>query len=129
MSEIKTLKANGAAIIFSSHNMSGVELLSDQLTMLKKGKVVLQGDIYGIRDSFGRTQIYVESDVPDADLSAISGVETIEKQGAGRMIHVNDAAVGHEIFTRVSQSGYVQAFVQAPPTLDEIFRKEVAENV
>ena len=129
MSEIKTLKENGAAIIFSSHNMSGVELLSDQLTMLKKGKVVLQGDIYGIRDSFGRTQIYVESDVPNSELSAISGVKTIEKQGAGRMIHVSEAAVGREIFKQVSQSGYVQAFVQAPPTLDEIFRKEVAENV
>ena len=129
MTEIKNLKANGAAIIFSSHNMSGVELLSDQLTMLKKGKVVLQGDIYGIRDGFGRTQIYVESDVSDTDLAAISGVETIEKQGAGRMIHVSDAAVGQDIFTKVTQSGYVQAFVQAPPTLDEIFRKEVAENV
>ncbi|MFZ2810196.1 MAG: ABC transporter ATP-binding protein [Lactococcus raffinolactis] len=129
MTEIKNLKANGAAIIFSSHNMSGVELLSDQLTMLKKGKVVLQGDIYGIRDRFGRTQIYVESDVSDTDLAAISGVETIEKQGAGRMIHVSDAAVGQDIFTKVTQSGYVQAFVQAPPTLDEIFRKEVAENV
>lgn len=129
MTEIKNLKANGAAIIFSSHNMSGVELLSDQLTMLKKGKVVLQGDIYGIRDRFGRTQIYVESDVSDTDLAAISGVETIEKQGAGRIIHVSDAAVGQDIFTKVTQSGYVQAFVQAPPTLDEIFRKEVAENV
>ena len=129
MTEIKNLKANGAAIIFSSNNMSGVELLSDQLTMLKKGKVVLQGDIYGIRDRFGRTQIYVESDVSDTDLAAISGVETIEKQGAGRMIHVSDAAVGQDIFTKVTQSGYVQAFVQAPPTLDEIFRKEVAENV
>ena len=129
MTEIKNLKANGAAIIFSSHNMSGVELLSDQLTMLKKGKVVLQGDIYGIRDGFGRTQIYVESDVSDTDLAAISGVETSEKQGAGRMIHVSDAAVGQDIFTKVTQSGYVQAFVQAPPTLDEIFRKEVAENV
>ena len=129
MTEIKNLKANGAAISFAGHNMGGVELLSDQLTMLKKGKVVLQGDIYGIRDGFGRTQIYVESDVSDTDLAAISGVETIEKQGAGRMIHVSDAAVGQDIFTKVTQSGYVQAFVQAPPTLDEIFRKEVAENV
>jgi ABC-type uncharacterized transport system ATPase subunit len=45
MNEIHTLKENGAAIIFSSHNMSGVELLSDNLTMLKNGKVVLQGDV------------------------------------------------------------------------------------
>ncbi|MCJ2002806.1 ABC transporter ATP-binding protein [Lactococcus carnosus] len=129
MNEIKTLKENGAAIIFSSHNMSGVELLSDNLTMLKKGKVVLQGDIYGIRNSFGRTQVYVESELADTTLSAIAGVKTIEKQGAGRLIHIADEAVGHDIFKKVSENGYVQAFVQAPPTLDEIFRKEVAEHV
>lgn len=129
MNEIKTLKDNGAAIIFSSHNMSGVELLSDNLTMLKKGKVVLQGDIYGIRNSFGRTQVYVESELADTTLSAIAGVKTIEKQGAGRLIHISDEAVGHDIFKKVSETGYVQAFVQAPPTLDEIFRKEVAEHV
>ena len=129
MNEIKTLKENGAAIIFSSHNMSGVELLSDNLTMLKKGKVVLQGDIYGIRNSFGRTQVYVESELADTALSAIAGVKTIEKQGAGRLIHIADEAVGHDIFKKVSETGYVQAFVQAPPTLDEIFRKEVAEHV
>ena len=129
MNEIKTLKDNGAAIIFSSHNMSGVELLSDNLTMLKKGKVVLQGDIYGIRNRFGRTQVYVESELSDTTLSAIAGVKTIEKQGAGRLIHIADEAVGHDIFKKVSETGYVQAFVQAPPTLDEIFRKEVAEHV
>ena len=129
MNEIKTLKENGAAIIFSSHNMSGVELLSDNLTMLKKGKVVLQGDIYGIRNSFGRTQVYVESELADTTLSAIAGVKTIEKQGAGRLIHITEEAVGHDIFKKVSETGYVQAFVQAPPTLDEIFRKEVAEHV
>ena len=129
MNEIKTLKDNGAAIIFSSHNMSGVELLSDNLTMLKKGKVVLQGDIYGIRNSFGRTQVYVESELADTTLSAIAGVKTIEKQGAGRLIHISDEAVGHDVFKKVSETGYVQAFVQAPPTLDEIFRKEVAEHV
>ena len=129
MNEIKTLKENGAAIIFSSHNMSGVELLSDNLTMLKKGKVVLQGDIYGIRNSFGRTKVYVESELADTALSAIAGVKTIEKQGAGRLIHIADEAVGHDIFKKVSETGYVQAFVQAPPTLDEIFRKEVAEHV
>ncbi|MDR1605692.1 MAG: ABC transporter ATP-binding protein [Streptococcaceae bacterium] len=129
MAEIKQLRDNGAAIIFSSHNMSGVASLSDQLTMLKKGKVVLQGGIYEIRESFGRTHIYVESDVPSAELAAMSGVVSLAPQGQGRMIHVSDETVGRDIFKKVSETGYVQAFVQAPPTLDEIFRQEVAENV
>ncbi|MDN6029552.1 MAG: ABC transporter ATP-binding protein [Lactococcus plantarum] len=129
MNEIKMLKENGAAIIFSSHNMSGVESLSDNVTMLKKGKVVLLGDIYGIRNSFGRTQVYVESELSDAQLSSVDGINSIEKQGSGRLVHIANEQVGHELFKKVSASGYVQAFVQAPPTLDEIFRKEVAEHV
>jgi ABC-2 type transport system ATP-binding protein len=80
MNEIHTLKENGAAIIFSSHNMSGVELLSDNLTMLKNGKVVLQGDVQEIRDSFGRTQIYVESDVETSELLAIDGVKRLKNK-------------------------------------------------
>ncbi|GJM48497.1 ABC transporter ATP-binding protein [Weissella soli] len=121
MSEIKQLKRKGAAIIFSSHNMSGVEALSDNLTMLKQGKPILQGDVQTIRDSFGKTEIYVET---NENLNDIEGVLKIEPQGAGWLITVTDEAVGRTIFTRVSQSGYVQAFVQAPPTLDEIFRQE-----
>ncbi|AOT56623.1 ABC transporter ATP-binding protein [Weissella soli] len=121
MSEIKQLKRKGAAIIFSSHNMSGVEALSDNLTMLKQGKPILQGGVQTIRDSFGKTEIYVET---NENLNDIEGVLKIEPQGAGWLITVTDEAVGRTIFTRVSQSGYVQAFVQAPPTLDEIFRQE-----
>ncbi|WP_373719230.1 ABC transporter ATP-binding protein [Weissella soli] len=121
MSEIKQLKRKGAAIIFSSHNMSGVEALSDNLTMLKQGKPILQGGVQTIRDSFGKTEIYVET---NENLNDIEGVLKIEPQGAGWLITVTDEAVGRTIFTRVSQSGYVQAFVQAPPMLDEIFRQE-----
>lgn len=121
MSEIKQLKRKGAAIIFSSHNMSGVEALSDNLMMLKQGKPILQGGVQTIRDSFGKTEIYVET---NENLNDIEGVLKIEPQGAGWLITVTDEAVGRTIFTRVSQSGYVQAFVQAPPTLDEIFRQE-----
>lgn len=121
MSEIKQLKRKGAAIIFSSHNMSGVEALSDNLTMLKQGKPILQGGVQTIRDSFGKTEIYVET---NENLNDIEGVLKIEPQGAGWLITVTDEAVGRTIFTRVSQSGYVQAFLQAPPTLDEIFRQE-----
>jgi ABC-2 type transport system ATP-binding protein len=128
MNEIRHLRENGAAIIFSSHNMSGVETLSDDLTMLKSGQVVLQGGVNHIRESFGRTQVYIESDIATEVLANISGVLTIEKQGQGRMIHISDESVGRTIFQKVSETGYVQAFVQAPPTLDEIFRNEVAQN-
>lgn len=126
--EIKRSRDKGAAVIFSNHNMSDVELLSDHLLMLKSGKTILSGTVEAIRASYGRTRIYLESDLPNEELSVITGVESIEKRGSGRSIKISEAEVGREIFQKVSKDGYVQAFVQSPPSLDEIFRMEAAEN-
>ena len=126
MAEIDRLKRNGASIIFSSHNMAGVEKLSDSLTMLRHGETVLQGRTADIRESFGRTEIYLESDVPTADLEQIPGIASIEVDGIGRHLRLEDPAAGKAIFSKVSQSGYVPVFAQQAPTLDDIFRREVA---
>ena len=126
--EIKRSRDKGAAVIFSNHNMGDVELLSDHLLMLKGGQTILNGTVEAIRDSYGRTRIYLESDLPNEELSVITGVESIEKRGSGRSIKISEAEVGREIFQKVAKDGYVQAFVQSPPSLDEIFRMEAAEN-
>ncbi len=126
--EIKRSRDKGAAVIFSNHNMGDVELLSDHLLMLKGGQTILNGTVEAIRASYGRTRIYLESDLPNEELSVITGVESIEKRGSGRSIKISEAEVGREIFQKVAKDGYVQAFVQSPPSLDEIFRMEAAEN-
>ena len=126
--EIKRSRDKGAAVIFSNHNMSDVELLSDHLLMLKGGQTILNGTVEAIRASYGRTRIYLESDLPNEELSVITGVESIEKRGSGRSIKISEAEVGREILQKVAKDGYVQAFVQSPPSLDEIFRMEAAEN-
>ena len=125
MSEIKRLRDAGAMIIFSSHNMSGVEKLSDHITMLRHGETVLQGGTNDIRESFGRTEIYLESPVTTEQLLALPGVIDVQSQGAGRHLNLADAKVGQDVFKLVSQTGYVPVFAQQPPTLDEIFRRAV----
>ena len=129
MNEILRLKHNGAMIIFSSHNMSGVEKLSDELLMLKHGQTVLSGGLSDIRESFGRSEIYLESPVEDAELLAIPGVVSVEKEGDGRHLKLSDDRVGKEVFRIVARDGYVPVFAQTPPTLDEIFRREVAGGI
>ena len=92
--EIKRSRDKGAAVIFSNHNMSDVELLSDHLLMLKGGQTILNGTVEAIRASYGRTRIYLESDLPNEELSVITGVESIEKRGSGRSIKISEAEVG-----------------------------------
>ncbi|MBZ6010481.1 ABC transporter ATP-binding protein [Leuconostoc gelidum] len=126
MNEIVRMRDNGAMIIFSSHDMNNVTKISDNLTMLKKGKIVLQGGVQEIREQFGRTKVYVEGPFSKAELASIAGVTHINQQGAGFDITINDEATGHQIFDFVTRNGYIPAFSQQPPTLDDIFRQEVA---
>lgn len=49
--EILTLKANGKTIILSTHNMESVESLCDEISLINKSQVVLQGNVGEIRSS------------------------------------------------------------------------------
>ena len=68
------LKDNGAAIIYSSHDMANVEAVSDHLVMLKQGRMVLNGAVGEIRESFGRTKLFIESGLTADDLREFDGV-------------------------------------------------------
>ncbi|HEY9123846.1 MAG TPA: ATP-binding cassette domain-containing protein [Bacteroidales bacterium] len=50
--EIKELKEKGTTIILSSHNMSSVEELCDDIALINRSKVILQGNVEEIRHSY-----------------------------------------------------------------------------
>ncbi|MBZ1524684.1 ABC transporter ATP-binding protein [Leuconostoc mesenteroides] len=126
MDEIIRLRDNGAMIIFSSHDMNNVTKISDDLTMLKRGKIVLQGPVQNIREQFGRTRVYVEFSTSSAALKAIDGVASVTPHGVGYDLILSEEEAGHRVFDLVTKNGYIPAFSQQPPTLDDIFRQEVA---
>lgn len=127
---ILELKKKGTTIIFSSHNMNNVEKICDDLIMLNKGTVVLNGKIDTIRESFGRTNILIESSIASDTLKNLDGVLSIEnfKQNI-RMIKVKEPIIGKQIFDIVSSDGYVSMFSQQPPSLEEIFKLKVGETI
>ena len=48
--EILKLKAEGKTIILSTHNMESVETLCDEIALINKSEVVLQGSVYNLRN-------------------------------------------------------------------------------
>ncbi len=121
-SGIEMLRDSGAAIIYSSHDMGNVEAISDHLVMLRNGQVVLSGTVDAIRESFGRTKLFIESPLTETELSAVAGVQKVVAHGREFELTLSDPAVGQAIFAQATANGYIPEFRQAPPTLDEIFR-------
>lgn len=122
------LRAKGSCVIFSSHNMDNVEKICDHLIMLRNGQMVLSGKIHEIRESFGRTKVFLEGGLTADEVSQIAGVQSVHQQDDGRLdITLNNSEAGKEIFQKATASGYIPMFNQQPPTLEEIFRLKAGE--
>jgi ABC-2 type transport system ATP-binding protein len=50
--EILDLKSKGATIIFSTHNMSSVEELCDDISLINQSKVILEGSLRNIKQTY-----------------------------------------------------------------------------
>lgn len=55
--EILQLRANGATVIFSTHNMGSVEELCDHIALIDRSKKILDGSVKDIRKAY-RTNTY-----------------------------------------------------------------------
>lgn len=125
---IKEAKEQGASIIFSSHNMNNVEELCDQLVMLRDGKMVLNGKVRELREQFGRTRLYLETPLLREELEQMEGVQAVKQTGPDIYeLTLLNPEYGKDIFTRVTQNGYIRMFSQQPPTLEDIFKLKAGE--
>ncbi|MFV0557925.1 MAG: ABC transporter ATP-binding protein [Enterococcus sp.] len=123
------LKEKGSCVIFSSHNMDNVEKICDHLIMLKNGQSVLNGKVHEIRESFGRTKVFLESSLTLADIRQFAGVETAHQREDGSLeLTLTTPEAGKEIFIEATKDGYIPMFNQQPPTLEEIFKRKAGDK-
>lgn len=125
------LKEKGSAIIFSSHNMNNVEEICDSLVMIHHGKQLLYGGVQEVRESFGRTQLYLETDQwSKEELETLEGVESVNESATNNFVlRLTDASYGENLFHTISKGNYISKFSQQPPSLEQIFKRKAGEEV
>lgn len=130
MDGILELKEKGSSIIFSSHNMNNVEDLCDHLIMIRKGQRVLYGSINEVRESFGRTRLFIETDrFTKEELEAMDDVLKVDQTGPTLFtLQLENPEAGPLLFDRITQGNYIAKFSQQPPTLEEIFKLKAGGN-
>ncbi len=67
---LKELRAEGAAILLSSHQLGEVALVSDRLAFLHEGRLVRYGRLDELLRSTGEVEIVLRNFVPDAEFRA-----------------------------------------------------------
>lgn len=57
--EILELKEKGATIILSTHNMASVEEICDDIALINKGKVIIEGAVNEVRRNFRQNRYHI----------------------------------------------------------------------
>ena len=127
--EILELRKEGATIIFSTHNMSSVEEICDEITLINRSHAVLQGKIGEIRESHKKhlfkvsyTQGAPLADTPLYDIVEITGETTAVVRKRDK------ATTNNELIHALMQHCELTLFEEILPTMNEIFIETVGET-
>ena len=124
---LREQRANGTAIIMSTHQMNQAEELCDRILLLNKGQVVLRGNLNDLRRQFAKQELLVkaESGLP----KSIEGVEKIKLENKHYRLYLSKNTKPNQILAElVSRGVELDHFEIEQPSLDEIFIATVMEK-
>lgn len=132
--EILRLKENGATVIFSTHNMSSVESLCDDITLINSSKNILTGSVADIRTRLGlnRYKITFEGDENEF-LGKFEGkimeknIETLSATEKSMIVKMTPDISRKDIVQVAAQLLDMTSFAPALPSMDEIFISTVEQ--
>lgn len=132
--EILDMKAKGATIIFSTHNMSTVEDLCDHITLINKSKNILQGHIDDVRNQY-KSNVYEVLFNGDTEklLSSLNNhyelKEKLKVNGKNAVrIKLLHQTSENELLSLILPTVEILSFNEVMPNMNDIFINVVNEN-
>ena len=120
---VRTVADDGRTVIFSSHLLEEVERMSDHVTMLQQGRVVLDGPLDDTRRGYQRTRVRFDDnfDTPPA----LDGALAME--GGGRLWSIVHNVPIEKLGQSVGKLGG-EIVESRDATLEEIFLARAGRN-
>ncbi len=126
--EIVEMASKGSMIIFSSHRMEHVELFCKKLTILLKGKPVIEGYLQDIKEQYRKKNIFIKGDINAEELREIQGVVSVEEHADELEVKIENNDFVSNVFEKVKMKKNITKFVVEEPSLNEIFVSKVGES-
>lgn len=131
--EILALRDKGATVIFSTHNMSSVEQICDNITLVNKSKNILSGSVEEIRRRHGNNIFRIEFEGENDPLASVAAdryeiLETSEPSPARRSVklRIADSADIRPIVSAVNEAVDLRSFEELIPSMNDIFIRAVS---
>ena len=131
--EILALKEEGATIILSTHNMESVEELCDNIALINKSRLVIDGGVDEILHKYGNNNVELIY-TGETPLQSVEGLYTVlsDQDDSGRhtaVLSISGESSGNEVLSSVLGNGLtVNSFKELLPRMNDIFIKLVTEG-
>ncbi|MBP8903216.1 MAG: ATP-binding cassette domain-containing protein [Paludibacteraceae bacterium] len=124
--EILDLRNQGATIIFSTHNMESVEELCENISLVNKAKIVLQGNVAEIRSNYASDSLFVKTaDVISFDNNVRIISQTEKNNSIETVLKKMNGKSNNEILQEIITQTSVISFEELLPTMNDIFIRTV----
>lgn len=134
-SEILRLREEGATIMLSTHNMASVEEICDDMALIHKGNVMLEGGVKEVKHRFKEHvyDIVFKGQMMGFTNALWTGYELLDKEDLEegmirariRMLHENKV---NDLMTAVMPHAQVNEISEVIPSMNDIFIKVVQEE-
>ncbi|MDB5080197.1 MAG: transporter ATP-binding protein [Chloroflexi bacterium] len=119
----------GKTIIFSTHQMETVEELCQNISIINKGQVVVEGSVRQVKRSTGRNlvRLALDNDPEIAWLDQVPGVTVTKRRQDYVEMNLAPPATTEQILqAALQQGGRITRFELAEPSLNDIFIERVS---
>ena len=126
--EILELKEAGHTIIFSTHNMSSVEEICDEIALINKAQVVLSGNVNEVRYRFKTNTYKVQVRSESDSLPDYCTVLSKEKQNdiTELRIHKDNNISNSALLIELAKKCEIISFAEELPSMNDIFINTVS---
>jgi ABC-2 type transport system ATP-binding protein len=131
MDTLLELRRAGRAILFSTHRMDQVEKLCDNIAIIYKGRLVLDGSMREIKSRYPANRIHVSFSGDDTFLNHPSIAQAKNYAGMAELILREGChnAAQEILFHATAHGTRITRFEVLEPTLEEIFIETIGESV
>ena len=124
--EILGLRDQGSTILFSTHNMSSVEEVCQQITMLNHAKVVLAGSVDEIKQQHKKNIIAVKtSDSIEEKPDMFTLLPPVKPQDKNTLIKLAHGVEVRDAIAWLNEHYNLTGFTEVRPSMHEIFIETV----
>lgn len=127
--EIYNLNQNGTSIIFSTHRMEQVEEICEDMVLINKGQIVLDGSVKELKDGYKENKFEITFDGSFPSDLVDRGFSVVEDNQSSVIIQAETGHNSNELLQALIGRGIqIKAYKEILPTLNEIFIRKVAES-